>query len=266
VNHGDDVGLARAKDAEILEWALANGSVAVTLDADFRELLARGAAVAPSVIRLRVQGLNADALCGVVLAVITSCADPIARGAAVTANEHQARVRLLPIRYTQSLRSQIWLISLRPRLGMNSDSSTKRRRSGHRPTEFAVHPVDVARVAVDLLPNPTRAASSVTRVKPALRVTSRPTDLLGGFIDDNYGVAPCPCPVSESRPRRKTDTRADGVLRCSASIRSPFFSREPRTNVLPPPRSDLPQGRSGTRYPITRRYSASCLEGATWLL
>jgi predicted nuclease of predicted toxin-antitoxin system len=98
VDHVGDVGLARAKDAEILERALASGSVVVTLDADFHELLARGAAVAPSVIRLRVQGLSAAALCGVVLAVITSCADPIARGAAVTANEHKARVRLLPIR------------------------------------------------------------------------------------------------------------------------------------------------------------------------
>jgi predicted nuclease of predicted toxin-antitoxin system len=98
VNHVGDIGMARAKDAEIVELALANGSVVVTLDADFHELLARDAAVAPSVIRLRVQGLNADALCSVVLAVITSCADPIARGAAVTANEHQAHVRLLPSR------------------------------------------------------------------------------------------------------------------------------------------------------------------------
>ncbi len=98
VVHVGDIGMSRATDAEILAFARERGGVVVTLDADFHGLLARDGAIAPSVIRLRVQGMGAAAVCELVLSVIDSCAEPLAGGAAVTANEERARVRLLPIR------------------------------------------------------------------------------------------------------------------------------------------------------------------------
>ena len=56
--HVGDLGLSRADDAVILETARRQQAVVVTLDADFHYLLATTRATAPSVIRLRVEGLK----------------------------------------------------------------------------------------------------------------------------------------------------------------------------------------------------------------
>ena len=51
--------MSRATDQEILAWAVGENATVVTLDADFHTILAVSGATAPSVIRLRMQGLNA---------------------------------------------------------------------------------------------------------------------------------------------------------------------------------------------------------------
>ncbi len=86
-----------AKDLAILEHASAIGAVVVTLDADFHELLATHGWMRPSVVRLRVQGLGAEQLASLVQTVVVSCVEGLEAGAAVTAHERQARVRLLPL-------------------------------------------------------------------------------------------------------------------------------------------------------------------------
>jgi predicted nuclease of predicted toxin-antitoxin system len=57
--HAGDMGLATASDAKILETALREGRVVVTLDADFHALLVLSGAAGPSVIRIRIEGLRA---------------------------------------------------------------------------------------------------------------------------------------------------------------------------------------------------------------
>jgi len=58
--------MSRADDQEILAWALGENATVVTLDADFHTILAVSGATAPSVIRLRRQGLNAPAVVEIV--------------------------------------------------------------------------------------------------------------------------------------------------------------------------------------------------------
>ena len=101
VVHAGEVGLAAAADADILKFAHATDSVVVTLDADFHALLAVGRAVAPSVIRLRIEGLRGPGAAGLIERVIAACADDLAAGAAVTVEEdegaHRIRVHRLPL-------------------------------------------------------------------------------------------------------------------------------------------------------------------------
>ena len=59
--HVGEVGMSRAADQEILAWALGENATVVTPDADFHMILAVSGAAAPSVIRLRRQGLDAPA-------------------------------------------------------------------------------------------------------------------------------------------------------------------------------------------------------------
>ena len=51
VMHASDVGLSRATDRQILDYAMSDNRICVTLDADFHALLATAGASKPSVIR-----------------------------------------------------------------------------------------------------------------------------------------------------------------------------------------------------------------------
>jgi predicted nuclease of predicted toxin-antitoxin system len=60
--HTGEIDYATAQDSAILERARQENRVVVTLDADFHMLLALSGASLPSVIRIRIEGLRADAL------------------------------------------------------------------------------------------------------------------------------------------------------------------------------------------------------------
>jgi predicted nuclease of predicted toxin-antitoxin system len=62
VVHVADIGMSRADDRDILQKAREEARTCVTLDADFHSLLATGGQPGPSVVRIRKQGLDADAL------------------------------------------------------------------------------------------------------------------------------------------------------------------------------------------------------------
>ena len=95
--HTGEAGLSTAADAEIIDFARKGGWVVVTLDADFQAQIALEGAVSPSVIRVREDGLLSDVLVQLLLSVIRSCGEDIAKGAFVSATREQARVRNLPI-------------------------------------------------------------------------------------------------------------------------------------------------------------------------
>ena len=62
--HVGEIGMARAADEEIIALSVEQNATVVTLDADFHAILAVSAATAPSVIRMRMQGMDALAVIG----------------------------------------------------------------------------------------------------------------------------------------------------------------------------------------------------------
>ena len=69
----------------------------VTFDADFHAILALSAASNPSVIRVRIEGLDGAALAGLLLRSWPSIAVAVEAGAMVTIRSDSIRVRRLPI-------------------------------------------------------------------------------------------------------------------------------------------------------------------------
>lgn len=95
--HLGDRGLATASDSKILDVARHERSVVVTLDSDFHTLLALSEAKEPSVIRIRIEGLRADALANLLVDVLKVCGHDLIKGAAVSVTESGVRVRSLPL-------------------------------------------------------------------------------------------------------------------------------------------------------------------------
>lgn len=95
--HTGDRSLAAASDTEILQVARQEGRMVVTLDADFHALLVLSAADGPSVIRIRIEGLRAERLAGLLVNVLKSCEDDLLNGAMISVTENAIRVRRLPL-------------------------------------------------------------------------------------------------------------------------------------------------------------------------
>jgi len=95
--HVGEAGLAHASDESILHFARAERRVCCTLDADFHRLLAVTGALAPSVVRVRIEGLKGAETAGLLLKVLAETGAALAQGAAVTVTWRAVRVRCLPL-------------------------------------------------------------------------------------------------------------------------------------------------------------------------
>ena len=95
--HVGNLGLAAATDETILNAGRDRGAIVVTLDSDFHALLARSKASAPSVIRIRIQGLKGDDVARVIQQVVQAVEGDLLAGAAVTVTERRLALRRLPL-------------------------------------------------------------------------------------------------------------------------------------------------------------------------
>jgi len=95
--HVGALGLAMATDEVILAVGCARGAIVVTLDADFHAILARSGAAQPSVIRIRIQGLNGEDVARVINQVAHAIETDLLAGAAVTVTERRLALRRLPL-------------------------------------------------------------------------------------------------------------------------------------------------------------------------
>lgn len=96
--HVSDVAMDRAEDLDILEYCRAENRTCVTLDHDFHAHLALLRSSGPSVVLLRVEGMNASEQAALVRAVWGLCEKEIEAGAAVSAGRRSIRIRPLPLR------------------------------------------------------------------------------------------------------------------------------------------------------------------------
>lgn len=95
--HTGEIGLATAEDVEILAQTREEGRIVVTLDADFHALLALANAPAPSVIRIRIEGLRAAALSELLQILLHDWGEELAIGVVLTVQPGRVRLRRLPI-------------------------------------------------------------------------------------------------------------------------------------------------------------------------
>ncbi|MGA3023755.1 MAG: DUF5615 family PIN-like protein [Bryobacteraceae bacterium] len=93
--HVGEIGMSAAADTEILEWARVRNSVVVTLDADFHAMLAVRNASKPSVIRIRLQGLNGTAIAALMHRVLQQYAVELGQGCMITVKQRKTTCHLL---------------------------------------------------------------------------------------------------------------------------------------------------------------------------
>lgn len=96
--HVSEIGMSQAEDQEILEAARNDSRVCVTLDHDFHAHLASAGTGRPSVVFLRVEGLNANGQADLIQSVYLQCEVALSAGAAVSADRERIRIRRLPLR------------------------------------------------------------------------------------------------------------------------------------------------------------------------
>ena len=95
--HVGALGMSTAEDQAILEWATIHEALVVTLDSDFHTILAVTQAAGPSVIRLRIQGLNGPAVVDAVRGVLAQFDAELRRGAMVTVKARKITCHRLPV-------------------------------------------------------------------------------------------------------------------------------------------------------------------------
>ena len=94
--HARDVGLLGQPDEEVMARALEQGSVLVSADTDFGELLALGGHLLPSLILLRRRH-DPVSQAAAILAALPDVEESLTAGAVVVITEDRVRIRELPI-------------------------------------------------------------------------------------------------------------------------------------------------------------------------
>lgn len=97
VVHVGEIGMSRATDQEILDYTRHENRVCVTLDADFHALLVLGSEQSPSVVRIRIEGLQAIAMAELLIRIKPHIQSAAEQGALITVTEAQVRIRRLPV-------------------------------------------------------------------------------------------------------------------------------------------------------------------------
>ena len=95
--HVRTLGLQRAPDVVLVERARADGSVVITFDLDFGDILALGVLDKPSVIIFRLTDERADSVNRRISVVLEERLTDLQLGALILVEDSRYRVRKLPI-------------------------------------------------------------------------------------------------------------------------------------------------------------------------
>jgi len=92
-----DVGVINAADAEIMEYARANDFIVMTCDLDFSAILSATHDISPSVVQIRGSVIYAERAVDIIVAALLQSADDLKKGAILSVDDKNARLRLLPL-------------------------------------------------------------------------------------------------------------------------------------------------------------------------
>ena len=95
--HVREGGMSAASDPAILAFAARAGAVIVTYDGDFNSLLAQSGATRPSVVRIRIDGLQAASVATLIERVVRQVGHEFASGVSVSVEVSRVRVHRLPL-------------------------------------------------------------------------------------------------------------------------------------------------------------------------
>ncbi len=95
--HTGEIGFATAEDIVIMEHAERDGRIVVTLDSDFHTLLALSGASSPSVIRIRIERLRAEAVSTLLQTILSEWYVELKKGVALTVQPGRIRFHDLPL-------------------------------------------------------------------------------------------------------------------------------------------------------------------------
>lgn len=95
--HWADIGDATATDSAIMEWAISQQAIVITLDLDFGAILAATKALGPSVVLIRTQDALPESIGTRLVQALHDVEQELLSGALVVFDEARSRVRLLPI-------------------------------------------------------------------------------------------------------------------------------------------------------------------------
>lgn len=96
--HVRTLGLQRAPDARVVDRARADGSIVLSFDLDFGDILALGVMDKPSAIIFRLADERADSVNTRLSTVLTERSADLESGALILVEDTRYRVRKLPIR------------------------------------------------------------------------------------------------------------------------------------------------------------------------
>ena len=94
--HWSVVGPANAPDTEIIDFAAIHGYIVLTLDLDFGVILASTQVAKPSVVQVRSDDVNPEAIGKLVVAALHEGEAELKSGALITVDAKRSRLRLLP--------------------------------------------------------------------------------------------------------------------------------------------------------------------------
>jgi predicted nuclease of predicted toxin-antitoxin system len=97
IQHTGEIGMSRATDRQILEYARDERRVVITLDSDFHAILAVENLGSPSVVRIRQEGLRGQKLTELVENIWARIGQQLENGAMATITEKNMRVRKIPL-------------------------------------------------------------------------------------------------------------------------------------------------------------------------
>lgn len=96
-SHWSDIGTHDAEDTEIMTYAQDNDYIVISCDLDFSTIISVMHFTKPSVVQVRLHGLQIEQIALLVTNALKQHEGEIDKGAIVTVDIRKARVRLLPL-------------------------------------------------------------------------------------------------------------------------------------------------------------------------